>query len=159
MGQPCEFQVAMASSPDFLCIQEVERSAGAGQRTRKWSWQHGDDQVAELGTQTGLSHTLWAPALHNIRYDASVADEEILLRDDTAGDYGVAILSAWPLEGSRLLAFTAPTPASSEDVIYMDREQQPRGACAALVRPLYDSTFSRTVWRLYGGAKGLAMWY
>ena len=24
---------------------------------------------------------------------------------------------------------------------------------------LYDSTFSRTVWRLYGGAKGLAMWY
>ena len=24
---------------------------------------------------------------------------------------------------------------------------------------LYDSTFSRTVWRLYGGAKGLVMWY
>jgi hypothetical protein len=24
---------------------------------------------------------------------------------------------------------------------------------------LYASTFSRTVWRLYGGAKGLAMWY
>ena len=24
---------------------------------------------------------------------------------------------------------------------------------------LYDSTFSTTVWRLYGGAKGLAMWY
>jgi hypothetical protein len=24
---------------------------------------------------------------------------------------------------------------------------------------LYDSTFSRTVWRLCGGAKGLAMWY
>ena len=23
----------------------------------------------------------------------------------------------------------------------------------------YDSTFSRTVWRLYGGAKGLVMWY
>jgi hypothetical protein len=26
-------------------------------------------------------------------------------------------------------------------------------------RSLYDSTFSRTVWRLYGGAKGLVMWY
>ena len=25
--------------------------------------------------------------------------------------------------------------------------------------PLYDSTFSRTVWRLYGGSKGLVMWY
>jgi hypothetical protein len=24
---------------------------------------------------------------------------------------------------------------------------------------LYDSTFSRTVWWLYGGAKGLAAWY
>jgi hypothetical protein len=24
---------------------------------------------------------------------------------------------------------------------------------------LYDSTFSRTVWRLYGGAKDLVMWY
>jgi hypothetical protein len=24
---------------------------------------------------------------------------------------------------------------------------------------LHDSTFSRTVWRLYGGAKGLVMWY
>jgi hypothetical protein len=24
---------------------------------------------------------------------------------------------------------------------------------------MYDSTFSRTVWRLYGGAKGLVMWY
>jgi hypothetical protein len=24
---------------------------------------------------------------------------------------------------------------------------------------LYDSTFSRTVWRLYGGAKGLVVWY
>jgi hypothetical protein len=25
--------------------------------------------------------------------------------------------------------------------------------------PLYGSTFSRTAWRLYGGAKGLVMWY
>jgi hypothetical protein len=24
---------------------------------------------------------------------------------------------------------------------------------------LYDSTFSRTLWKLYGGAKGLVMWY
>jgi hypothetical protein len=28
----------------------------------------------------------------------------------------------------------------------------------ALFEVLYDSTFSRTVWRLYGGAKGLVMW-
>jgi hypothetical protein len=30
---------------------------------------------------------------------------------------------------------------------------------AAKVRPLHDSAFSRTVWRLYGGAKGLGIWY
>jgi hypothetical protein len=29
----------------------------------------------------------------------------------------------------------------------------------AAIIALYDSTFSRTVWRLYGGAKGLVMWY
>jgi hypothetical protein len=29
----------------------------------------------------------------------------------------------------------------------------------ALFEVLYDSTFSITVWRLYGGAKGLVMWY
>jgi hypothetical protein len=32
-------------------------------------------------------------------------------------------------------------------------------AAGVLLRSLYDSTFSRIVWRLYGGAKGLVMWY
>jgi hypothetical protein len=31
--------------------------------------------------------------------------------------------------------------------------------CAHAGVSLYDSTFSRNVWRLYGGAKGLVMWY
>ena len=30
---------------------------------------------------------------------------------------------------------------------------------AVRARPLRDPTFSRTVCRLYGGAKGLVMWY
>jgi hypothetical protein len=34
-----------------------------------------------------------------------------------------------------------------------------RGARARGPDGTYDSTFSRTVWRLYGGAKGLVMWY
>jgi hypothetical protein len=43
--------------------------------------------------------------------------------------------------------------------------QLSRAPAAAVVPPpaeidaMYASTFSRTVWRLYGGAKGLAMWY
>jgi hypothetical protein len=34
----------------------------------------------------------------------------------------------------------------------------PNGCAFRTIRtPLYDSTFSRTVWRLYGGAKGLVV--
>ena len=65
---------------DFLCIQEVER-AGGGQRSRKWSMPHSDDQVERLAAITGLKHTLWAPFLHGIRYDPTVSDEEVLRRD------------------------------------------------------------------------------
>ena len=45
---------AMAADPHLLCIQEVERSDAEGQRTRKWSWSHSDDQVARLAEITGL---------------------------------------------------------------------------------------------------------
>ena len=47
----------------------------------------------------------------------------------------MAILSALPFIDTRILTFTVPTVARSTEVIYMDREQQPRGAAAVLVRP------------------------
>ena len=139
---------AMAADPHLLCIQEVERSDAEGQRTRKWSWSHSDDQVARLAGITGLRHTLWAPALHRVSFSPSKSgdmrpegdrsdeglEEEVLDRGGQ-GDYGVAILSALPFEETRLLSFTIPTPPSSDTVIYMDREQQPRGAAAARIRP------------------------
>ena len=34
-----------------------------------------------------------------------------------------------------------------------------RAGAARLPLSLYDPTFSRTVWRMYGGAKGLVVWY
>jgi hypothetical protein len=34
-----------------------------------------------------------------------------------------------------------------------------RTASGISANTLHDLTFSRTVWRLYGGAKGLVMWY
>jgi hypothetical protein len=34
-----------------------------------------------------------------------------------------------------------------------------RGAHLREREGLYDPTFSRTVWRMYGGAKGLVVWY
>ena len=56
----------------------------------------------------------------------------------------------------------APTGAAGTPY-YMAPEQHDREGFGAPGRlgsaSLYDSTFSRTVWRLYGGAKGLAMWY
>jgi hypothetical protein len=33
-----------------------------------------------------------------------------------------------------------------------------RYSCHAACWPLYDPTFSRTVWMMYGGAKGLVVW-
>ena len=138
---------AMQREPHVLCIQETECSAGEGQRTRKWSWEHGDDQVARLAELTGLAHTLWAPALHGVRFnpeasgDTRVAGErgdagltEEVLDRDGAGDYGVAVLSAWPFVQTRLLTYSCPEGADGCKY-YMDREQQPRGAAAALVRP------------------------
>ena len=72
----------MDSQPvDFLCIQEVERSTGMGQRSRKWSMLHSDDQAEKLAAITGLQHTLWAPFLQGIRYDPTNTVEEILHRD------------------------------------------------------------------------------
>ena len=71
---------AMSPQPvDFLCIQEVERSMG--QRSRKWSMLHSDDQVEKLASITGLKHTLWAPFLRGVRYDPTISGEEILWRD------------------------------------------------------------------------------
>jgi hypothetical protein len=46
--------------------------------------------------------------------------------------------------------------AHLESVLVPPFTQEPRQLRERL---LYDSTFSRTVWRMYGGAKGLVMWY
>jgi hypothetical protein len=46
-------------------------------------------------------------------------------------------------------------PLSSKAAQY---EAALQAEAAASVR-LYDSTFSRIVWGLYGGAKGLVVWY
>ena len=60
------------------------------------------------------------------------------------------------------LALVEPT---AQDIIHQDlKARYPKLADWQLVETyqgasLYDSTFSRAVWRLYGGAKGLVMWY
>jgi hypothetical protein len=44
---------------------------------------------------------------------------------------------------------------------HRQRDEEPRGLAGPAevhLVPLYDPAFSRTVWRLYGGAKGLVMW-
>jgi hypothetical protein len=47
-------------------------------------------------------------------------------------------------------------------VLARARIQRTRAVAApglGVLSSLYDLTFSRTVWRLYGGAEGLVMWY
>jgi hypothetical protein len=64
----------------------------------------------------------------------------------------------------------SPAPRSrraSQEVAQLDSEARRRGPPVASAAsspdrarpPDGDSTFSRTVWRLYGGAKGLVVWY
>ena len=58
-----------------------------------------------------------------------------------------------------LLPHPAPFQIRRERSVETVAEDGPFTFEAMQVRSLYDSTFSRTVWRLYGGAKGLVMWY
>jgi hypothetical protein len=48
------------------------------------------------------------------------------------------------------------SPGSAPD---SDGDLVEDGPALLLAVQVYGSTFSRTVWRLYGGAKGLVMWY
>jgi hypothetical protein len=56
--------------------------------------------------------------------------------------------------------FTFPWFAAFKITI-LDCEEERWGNwyVVSFIVSLYDSTFSRKVWRLYGGAKGLVVWY
>ena len=100
---------------------------------------------------------------------AGLRDEQrVLLRGAEHADplrRAEAAVRAVGLEARALLAAAEEVAAAAAVVAPVEeaegrRAVRARGALLVLLpRPLHDPTFSRTVWRLYGGAKVLVMWY
>lgn len=129
------------SGCDIACLQDVEVNFELKQQ-RQHSARHCDNQAEQLARSSGLCYYSFAGPLN--AHLGEVKDrpketsclrpyEEILVRDkESKAGCGNAILSRYPILDSRHLNFGQDEPLS-EDYIYMDREQQPRGMRAVLV--------------------------
>jgi len=125
------------SGADIACLQEVEFNSGLT-KTRKWSAAHADRQPMLLSKASGLNHwSFVGPLAARVDGDAdedSCFKDEVLARDSkNEAVYGNAVLSRFPILDKRTLLFQPREPPLSSTHIYMDREEQPRGACAVLV--------------------------
>lgn len=138
--------VLKRSACDIACLQEVEINFEE-RRLRPSSARHGDNQAEELAQLLGFNYYSFAGPLSAYvaetskdleesgqRTSCQGSYEEVLVRDKAGrAGFGNAILSRFPILESRDLLFDQEQPPLSEDYIYMDREQQPRGARAILV--------------------------
>ncbi|CAE8622411.1 unnamed protein product, partial [Polarella glacialis] len=123
--------VLRRSQADIACLQEVEVNQVA-RKVRKWSAAHADNQAEMVGRAAGLNQHRFVASL-----DAFLAEEdgrayrccssEVLVRDrQCQSQYGIAIVSRLRILDSRELHFSCPAP--DDDLMFMDREQQPRTA-------------------------------
>eukprot|EP00930_Biecheleria_cincta_P060545 TRINITY_DN46191_c0_g1_i1.p1 TRINITY_DN46191_c0_g1~~TRINITY_DN46191_c0_g1_i1.p1 ORF type:complete len:326 (-),score=52.36 TRINITY_DN46191_c0_g1_i1:25-1002(-) len=130
--------VIRRSEADIACLQEVEVNA-VELKARKWSQPHADNQPKVLSEICGLQHSAFAGPLM-----ASLAEQEsgffageVLHREEVVPcprtAYGMATLSRYPILDTRRLVFERLGQDLSDSMIYMDREEQPRGALAVLV--------------------------
>jgi len=133
----------------IACLQEVEVNF-EDRIQRKWSKKHRDNQAEKVckAAFPELAYYSFAGPLNAYMGDIPERPkdksclnpfEEILVRDKEGKcGYGNAILSRFPILESRHLLFEQEYEALSEDYIYMDREQQPRGLRAILVDTKHD---------------------
>mmetsp|Transcript_65065 Transcript_65065/g.209652 ORF Transcript_65065/g.209652 Transcript_65065/m.209652 type:complete len:334 (-) Transcript_65065:92-1093(-) len=125
--------VIRRSGADIACLQEVEFNS-AELQTRKWSKAHADRQPATLSRASGLNYWSFVGPLTAHMGEASFRHGEVLIRDrESTAAYGNAILSRFPILDKRTLLFEQEEPPLSDSRIFMDSEEQPRGACAVLV--------------------------
>jgi len=130
--------VIRRSGADIACLQEVEFNS-AMLKTRKWSAVHSDKQPMLIAKASGLNNwNFVGPLAAHVEDPLDSHDHccqgEILVRDPkNEAVYGNAILSRFPILDRRTLLFQQQDPPLSASCIYMDREEQPRGACAVLV--------------------------
>ncbi|CAE7449770.1 unnamed protein product [Symbiodinium pilosum] len=123
--------VVRRSGADVACLQEVEVNTQR-LRVRKWSALHADDQPQQVASMSGLRHTAFAATLSATFLKDSFREGEVL-QHSTQGQYGLCILSRFPILQSRRLLFDRPEgPAGQHDLI-MDKVEQPRGALAVLL--------------------------
>jgi hypothetical protein len=76
---------------------------------------------------------------------------------DAEANFGRLVRAAPPSLPSLVLAPPTPPPALLQPAAAAWVTPPGRARGAWTTGSVYDSTFSRTVWRLYGGAKGLVM--
>lgn len=121
------------SGADIACLQEVEFNSMELQ-VRKWSKAHADKQPAVLAKASGLNYWTFVGTLSAHMDAATFRRGEVLARDkENQAVFGNAILSRFPILDKRTLLFDVEEPPLSSSHIYMDKEEQPRGACAILV--------------------------
>jgi len=125
-------------------------------QVRKWSKVHADKQPMHLAKAASLGHWSYGGPL-SAHMDGQSKGGEVLVRDhESLAVLGNAILSRYPLLDKRTLLFEMEQDEALSDThIYMDKEEQPRGACAVLVDidPSVDKSIEDSE-RLLKGAKG-----
>jgi endonuclease/exonuclease/phosphatase family metal-dependent hydrolase len=94
-----------ATSPDIVCLQEVEVNH-AHQQTRLWSTAHFDNQPALLAEQTGLTHHAFAECIKCVATGTLTKGKERHNKPECHGSFGVAILSRYPILDQKILTFT-----------------------------------------------------
>mmetsp|Transcript_105737 Transcript_105737/g.210099 ORF Transcript_105737/g.210099 Transcript_105737/m.210099 type:complete len:345 (-) Transcript_105737:227-1261(-) len=125
--------VIRRSGADIACLQEVEFNSEPLQ-VRKWSKVHEDKQPMHLAKATNLGYWSYVGPLSAYMGEES-REGEVLVRDrESRAVLGNAILSRYPILDKRTLLFEMEQEEDISDThIYMDKEEQPRGACAVLV--------------------------
>lgn len=136
-------RVVRRSCADIVCLQEVESNlqATSQQRSRVFSACHADDQPATLGKAADLPYSYFFSLLQGCLVEGTNGSARSkphgeILEDNPAGPcfYGNAILSRFPILQKREWRFERLRQRQSATQIYMDKEEQPRGAMAILVR-------------------------
>ncbi|CAE7353184.1 HET-E1 [Symbiodinium natans] len=122
--------VVRRSGADIVCLQEVEANSKM-LRVRKWSVTHADDQPRRLASICGLQHFAFSATLSATFVKDSLREGEVL-HHSADGQYGVCILSRFPIIETRRMLFDRPKGDPGER-LFMDQEEQPRGALAVLL--------------------------
>ena len=121
--------VVASVGASIVCLQEVESNMTEG-RARVFSGTHSDDQPSLIAQECGLEHVFFSASVEASVLSEGGSNGEVL--QYTPGiRYGNCILSKYPILKRRVLHYR-PKSLSMER-IYMDKEEQPRNAQAALL--------------------------